>query len=349
MRTLSLAALAASCLLPCTVLAVVPGGGPAEQDCQLELTTPRLNYPLPAPGGKPAKELRCFDGDAGCDIDGEVDGVCHFPIDACFRVADPALPSCTPADVTGFVVGGASGNADLRNLQQAGQTLLPATTTVCTTGQSVGVAPRGHGKKAAKRTVKLKARTAAGTDSDKVKLTCLPHEWTGSNYDHRNRRATPVETTLSTANASSIEPLWTFDVVAHEGGGNGQISATPTVANGMVFVTAWNGKVYALRARDGKVRWSYDTGSGGVSGSQSSATLTPEGRLLVGDSLGNVHCLVAKTGALLWTASVADTDPDHSHIWGSPVVANGRVFAGRASHSDVPCTQGHLYAFDLET
>jgi outer membrane protein assembly factor BamB len=330
------------------VLAVVPGGGPAAQDCQLELTTPRLNYPLPAPG-KPAKELRCFDGDAGCDIDGEVNGVCHFPIDACFRVADPALPACTPADVTGFVVGGANGNADLRKLQQAGQALLPATTNVCTTGQSVGVTLKGRGKKAAKRTVKLKARTAAGTDSDKVALTCLPHEWPSYGYDHRNRRATPVETTLSTANASQIEPKWTFDIVAHEGGGSGTVTSTPSVANDMIFVTSWNGKVYGLRQRDGKFRWSYDTGAGVGLGVQGSPTVTPEGRLLVGDSLGKVHCLVAKTGALLWTASVADTDPAASHIWGAPVVANGRVFVGRASHSDQPCTQGHLYAFDLET
>ena len=62
-----------------------------------------------------------------------------------------------------------------------------------------------------------------------------------------------------------------------------------------------------------------------------------------------MHCLEAKHGRLLWKATVADTDPERSHIWGSPVVANGRVFVGRASHSDVPCTRGHLYAFDLET
>jgi outer membrane protein assembly factor BamB len=62
-----------------------------------------------------------------------------------------------------------------------------------------------------------------------------------------------------------------------------------------------------------------------------------------------VHCLMAKTGALLWKASVADTDPGNSHIWASPVVANGRVFMGRASHTDIPCTRGHLYTFDLET
>ena len=91
------------------------------------------------------------------------------------------------------------------------------------------------------------------------------------------------------------------------------------------------------------------TPAAGGFGVQSSATLTPEGRLLVGDSSGTVHCLEAKHGRLLWKATVADTDPERSHIWGSPVVANGRVFVGRASHSDVPCTRGHLYAFDLET
>src|SRR4029453_14235185 len=196
MRTLLLATLVASCLLPWAVHATVPGGGPEAQDCQLELGTPKPNYPISVPG-KPAvaKELRCFDGDAGCDLDGEVNGVCRFPLDACLRVADRALPACAPADVTAFAVGGANGNADPRAPPGAGGGVLPATASTCTTGQAVGVALRGHGKKAARRTVKLKARTSAGTDTDKVRLTCLPHGWPSYGYDHRNRRAPPVETT----------------------------------------------------------------------------------------------------------------------------------------------------------
>jgi outer membrane protein assembly factor BamB len=352
MRTPRLVALIAPWLLPCAVLAAVPGGGPAAQDCLLELDTPKPNYPLSLPGKlKAAKELRCFDGDAGCDLDGEVNGACQFPLDACFHVSDPALSTCTPSDVTAFAIAGAAGNSDLRALQQAGNKLLPASASACTTGQSVRVAMPGRGKRPARRTVKLKARSRGGTDSDRVAFTCLPREWPTQNYDPRNRRGTPVEKKLTRENAVRLTERWRFDVGTFEGSGQPvSVTSTPTVANGMVFVTGWNGKVYGLRERDGKVRWSYDTGAGGSGfGVQSSATVTPEGRLLVGDSTGIVHCLEAKSGTKLWTASVADTDPAASHIWGSPVVSNGRVFVGRASHSDVPCTQGHLYAFDLET
>ena len=336
-------------LLPCAVLAAVAGGGPARQDCHLRLDTPAPNYPFSRPGKpKTPREVRCFDGDAGCDVDGEVNGVCRFPLDACFATSDPALSECAPATVTSFAVGGTGGNPDLRALQEAGRALLPAAAaTACTTGQGVDVRLK-RGKKAARRTVKLKARTTAGTDSDRIRFTCLPHGWPSYGYDHRNRRATPVETRLSPANAAQLRIRWNFDIAAYEGTRGGGVTSTPTVRDGTVFVTSWNGKVYALRARDGKVRWTYDTAAGFI-GIQSSATLTPEGRLLVGDSVGVLRCLDAKTGALLWTASVADTDPAASHIWASPVVANGRVFMGRASHTDTPCTRGHLYTFDLET
>ncbi len=348
MRMVRVIGLLVTSLVPCVVLAAVPGGGPARSDCHLQLDTPAPNYPFSRPGKpKKAKQVRCFDGDAGCDIDGEVNGECRFPLDACFA-AGP-IGDCAPAEVTAFSVGGTSRSPELRALQTAGQALLPASATACTSGQSVLVRLRRRGKQGATRTVKLKARSATGTDADKITFACLPHGWPSYGYDHRNRRASPVETDLTPANADRLDILWNFDIGAHEGAQDTvTVTSTPTVANGMVFVTAWNGRIYGLRARDGKVRWTYDTAAASL-GVQSSATLTPEGRLLVGDSDGIVHALVAKTGDLLWKATVGDTDPDASHIWASPVVANGRVFVGRASHSDNPCTRGHLYAFDLET
>ena len=45
------------------------------------------------------------------------------------------------------------------------------------------------------------------------------------------------------------------------------------------------------------MKWSYDTGSAASGGLQSGATLTPDGRVLVGDSAANVHCLDAAKGS----------------------------------------------------
>jgi outer membrane protein assembly factor BamB len=331
-------------VVPAVSWALLPGGGPAQHDCHAEFDAPglALNWPAFDPARpKPGKEVRCFDGDAGCDADGVVNHECRFAVDVCLRNADPALPACTPADVVSVAVAAPASDAGLTALAAAAAGLVPANSTACTTGQAVTVplkGPNGAGVfKRGSKTVKVKARTASAADSDKLKLTCVPREWPSHGYDHRNHRATSVETTITPANASLLVEKWSFPA--------GAVTSTPTVGEGMVYVTSWDGNLYALRAKDGLLRWTFETGAS----LQSSATLTADGRVLVGDSTGTVYCLNAKKGTLLWTATVGDTDPANAHIWASPVVANGRVFMGRASHTDNPCTQGHLYAFDLDT
>jgi polyvinyl alcohol dehydrogenase (cytochrome) len=331
------------------------GGGNPTQDCHAEFaaTTMQLNYPPfnPAKASKKSKSVRCFDGDAGCDLDGVVNNECVFDIDVCLlHDPDPALPACSAADVTAVNVAKTGSDPELLSLQTALSGLVPATTNVCTSGQTLHVALAGPNKKGAfklaSKIVRFTAKTSGGTDRDKLLLTCVPHGWPSHGYNHANHRATLDETTISPANAANLVVQW--DTSFSEGTANG-VTSTPTVAKGVVYATSWNGKVYALRASNGKVKWSFDTGSGGQLGVQSSATLTADGRVLVGDSRGNVYCLLASNGKLLWTASVSSTDAAGSHVWDSPVVANGRVFVGQASHNDVPCVQGHLYAFDLDT
>src|SRR5262249_40764313 len=136
------------CFLPCTVLAVLPGGGGPRQDCWLELAAPAPTSPPSLPGkSRMAREVGCFDGDAGCDLDGKVNGECRFPLDVCMRMSDPAVPGCTPTDVVSFAVAGARGNRDLAALQQAGSALLPATSSTCTSGQSIRVPLRRLGRR----------------------------------------------------------------------------------------------------------------------------------------------------------------------------------------------------------
>jgi outer membrane protein assembly factor BamB len=350
----------------------LPGGGSPQDDCHAEFasTALRLNFPPYDPAKpKPASEVRCFDGDAGCDTDDSVNRVCRFDVDVCLRNADPALP-CTPADVTSVKVSGGH-DPDLKALAAALGALVPATANVCTSGRTLRVPLKGRPGhlRPGSKTVALKARTAAGTDSDGVTFTCVPHDWPFFGYDHANRRASGVETVLGPANAAKLVQKWDLDLKAREGTGDNGVTSTPTVGNGVVYVTSWNGKVYAVKASNGKVKWTYDT-KASFMGVQSSATLTADGRLVVGDSVGVIHCLLAKTGKLLWQTSldqklcngdlgiVCGGDADcgsngpciqTDQVWASPTVANGRVFIGLASHSDQPCNPGRLIALDLDT
>jgi outer membrane protein assembly factor BamB len=332
----------------------IPGGGDETTNCLSELasTAMHLNSPFFNPAKpKPAKEHRCFDGDPGCDLDAEANGVCVFDVDVCLRNADPELPSCTPADVIAFDIKGESKFAGLAVLEAAGQALLPAVSNVCTTGQSVTLPLKQKSNGVFKRSnlkLKVVADSAGGRDKDTVKLSCVPRDWPTHGFDHRNRRNNPLESTLNPGNVGALVPQWSFFP-----SGNPVVTSTPTVGPKLVYVTAWDGVLYALSRKNGKAKWSYDTGTGSFAGLfpgiQTSATLTAEGRVIITDADAIVHCLDAKKGKLLWQANIGDTVADAAHGWSSATVANGRVFIGRASHEDDPCTQGHLYAFDLDT
>lgn len=332
----------------------IKGGKDETTDCYAELASDvvRLNYPFFNPAKpKPAKELRCFDGDPGCDLDGVVNNSCTFDVDLCLRNPDPSLPSCTPEDVTEVAIKGSTKKfPELETLQSAVDALLPATTNVCSTGQSVAVALKGPDSKGAfkrsKLNLKVLASTASGTDKNKVKLTCVPHTWPSHGYDAANTRSNPVETKIDAGNVGTLVPKWTFLINTL---GNDTVTSTVTVGEKLVYTSAWNGRIYALDKKKGSTKWIFNTGSSSVLGVQSSVTLTADGRVLVADSLGQLFCLDGKKGTLLWQADAGSEDPEAAHAWASPTVANNRVFIGLASHNDSPCTRGTVVAYDLDT
>lgn len=331
---------AAGAPLPCQDGSCVPGGGKAATDCFAEFEGVHLNSPFPTPTKqKPKKELRCFDGDAGCDLDGEANGSCRFPTDVCLFTADPNLPECSAAQVTAATASAKQSADGGAALQTALGALLPAAATACTDGASLDVPLKVNGKGVQKQrsvTLNVKATTASGKDSDKLKLTCLPRLWPSQSYDSYNRRATE-RTAITPANAAGLVEKWTFTT----GGG---VSSTPTVSDKLVYVTSWDGLLSAVDRKSGKLKWSFDTEGSSI---QSSATLTPDGRVLFGDSQANVFCLDAKKGTLLWERNVEMLPQDH--IWGSPTVVNNRVLVPIASDGDNPCTKGRLEALDLDT
>ncbi len=329
----------------------LPGGGPPETDCHAVFATTRmkLNFPPFNPQEPlPREEVRCFDGDAGCDLDGVQNGACIIDIDVCLRNDVPELEACEADDVIAAEAFAGGGDVPLAGLSAALAALVPATSNVCTEGQTLSISVDEN--QIEKATVRIEATTAGSvTDSDSVTFACVPHGWPSHGYNYGNHRSNPVETFVDASNAGALGVKWQFDVEAFEGtpGGLKAITSTPAVGYGLVFATAWNGKIYALDQETGDVVWHYRAPSAAFLGIEGSPTLTADGRVII-TADKTLECLDARDGTVLWSTRL--TEVPELEMWGSAIVANGRVFVGIASVADSPCaSEGQLVAVDLDT
>jgi hypothetical protein len=166
-----------------TTLPTVSGGGPLGTDC---FGAWRV---AGASGRKP--RVRCRDGDAGCDQDGEPG--CTLAAQLCFAdAADPIYRGkCKARPVTRFKLGGrarddadrANAEAILHGLADVGGTpagrgatfSTPIASATCTPAFALKVPLRTKGgrTRAGKKT--FRSATKAGkTDADRLTVTCVP-------------------------------------------------------------------------------------------------------------------------------------------------------------------------------
>lgn len=144
----------AACPAPCTA-----GGGPAAPDCFIQFS------------GITTTAIRCTDGDASCDTDGLVDGVCTIALSVCAN-ADSSGCAATPLAGAPTVKPTKSTAAAALN---AALSALPLTTPACTTppyaaNLKVSVA----GLKPGVEKLTFKAKGGTKTDKDKLTITCNP-------------------------------------------------------------------------------------------------------------------------------------------------------------------------------
>jgi len=112
----------------------------------------------------------------------------------------------------------------------------------------------------------------------------------------------------------------------------GPTESSPLVANGLVYVGDWRGRVYALEERTGRVRWTFQ-GDGRIKGA-----LTLSGsRLYVGSYAGHLYALDARTGKQIWRTSSQDRLGGRGQFYSTPAAAYGRVYLGS--------TDGKVYSF----
>jgi polyvinyl alcohol dehydrogenase (cytochrome) len=86
-------------------------------------------------------------------------------------------------------------------------------------------------------------------------------EWRSYGQDRTNSRFQPHEKLIGPAEATVLAPAWTFSTVGE--GGEGDITGTPIVADGCVYVATNRGWVFALNADSGEVVWKNQMPRGG--------------------------------------------------------------------------------------
>lgn len=96
----------------------------------------------------------------------------------------------------------------------------------------------------------------------------------------------------------------------------GRAEPSPVIRDGVAYLGAANGNVYALDLDRRRPRWVF---RGGVKITSSPALVGK--RLYFGDYAGRVFALNARTGGVIWTGSAG------SRVYGTVAVADGRVFA----------------------
>jgi polyvinyl alcohol dehydrogenase (cytochrome) len=86
-------------------------------------------------------------------------------------------------------------------------------------------------------------------------------EWRSYGRDYNNSRTQFQEKIISAADAPMLTPAWTFSTAAS--GGEGDITGTPAVADGCMYVATNAGWVFAVNADTGKLVWKARVPHGG--------------------------------------------------------------------------------------
>ncbi len=185
--------------------------------------------------------------------------------------------------------------------------------------------------------------------------------WTNAGGDHGNTRSQPSESKLTVSNVSRLAKKWAFTT-------GGDVSATPAVYDGTVYVPDWAGNLYAINAKTGVEEWRASIpAASGVPFDKARATpavtdslviVGTQGSILAPDGGpgGQVMAFSRATGHLVWRTQ-ADSHAA-AIITQSPTVFDGRVYVGVASQEEALAAfapdyelsfRGSMLALDLAT
>ena len=153
---------------------------------------------------------------------------------------------------------------------------------------------------------------------------------------------------ITPANVGRLQPAWVFAT----GGDNRGLQATPLVYKGVLYLSADQSRVFALDARTGEKKWSYDPKIGKDAervyccGSNNRGVALWGDLVFVGTMDARLIALNRETGAVVWETKVIEWEQGYS-ITGAPLVVKDTVLTGVAGGEYG--IRGFVKAFDVKT
>jgi polyvinyl alcohol dehydrogenase (cytochrome) len=170
-------------------------------------------------------------------------------------------------------------------------------------------------------------------------------------------------TSITPTNVADLQPVWRWTVPASPNSATTGLYPTPVSVDGVLYIGANDGEFYAVNEATQQVIWSQFLGvipgiecnsvpmgfvaSAAVATDPSTGDLT----VYVNAPDGYLYALDAATGDVLWkeVVGIPSATQNNYFPWGSPVVANGKVYVGIASYCDVPQVPAGVLGFNAGT
>jgi alcohol dehydrogenase (cytochrome c) len=179
-----------------------------------------------------------------------------------------------------------------------------------------------------------------------------PHNWLTYYGAYNGQRYSPLDQ-INTENVQRLAPAWVYQfgpTGLHAGQSTYSFECAPIVVDGVMYVTGWDGLVWALDAKTGQELWRYqhaipfDTPL--CCGNVNRGVAVANGKVFAVTLNAHVIALDATDGKVVWDTPYGDPRAGESATV-APLVVKDMVIVG--SSGGEFGNRGHLDAFDLET
>jgi alcohol dehydrogenase (cytochrome c) len=185
-----------------------------------------------------------------------------------------------------------------------------------------------------------------------VRAHTEPHNWLTYYGAYGGQRYSALAQ-INTSNVQGLRPAWVF-----QQGVIGLIAtpatyafeAAPLIVDGVMFVSGWDGYVWALNAATGELLWQYkhaiplDVPL--CCGNVNRGVAVARGKVFVATANGHLVALDATNGQPVWDRAFVDVRAGESAT-GAPLIVKNLVIVG--SSGAEYGVRGHIDAFEIDT